>query len=114
VPDRVDDEMAGKRDSLDAQPRFVEARSTASLSRLEATLNASMLSTMRIEERNACLDRHYSGRQKWAIFRKSDRTKAGMLKWIEQEFPDRAKLGLVFSDLKHLDRKRPLDPTFIF
>jgi len=66
---------------------------------------AEALEAMTLKERRAALDQHYAARKKntWAQAKGDKPTPEKFLAWLDVVFPDRRKIGLVLSDLKHLD-----------
>jgi hypothetical protein len=67
---------------------------------------AEALEVMTLKERRAALDAHYAAVKKntWTKARSDERaTPEKFLAWLDSVFPDRREVGVVLSDLQHLD-----------
>jgi hypothetical protein len=74
--------------------------------RSEGLSFAAVLGSVKLKERRAALDKHYAARKKntWAKARSERPTPEEMLVWLNSTFPDRREIGMLLSDLKHLDK----------
>jgi hypothetical protein len=64
---------------------------------------AAALKTMTLKQRKEALDKHYAARQPWTQARSGKPTPEEFLAWLDKNFPDRREIGLLLSDLRHLD-----------
>jgi hypothetical protein len=66
---------------------------------------AAALDTMTLEQRRTALDEHYAARKQntWTQAKGTKPTPDTFLAWLDVTFPDRRDVGLVLSDLRHLD-----------
>jgi hypothetical protein len=71
----------------------------------EAASFAQALEVMTMEDRKAALDNHYGARKKntWTKAKGVRPSPETFKLWLDAVFPDRGEIGMVLSDLKHLD-----------
>ncbi len=62
-----------------------------------------LLALMSPDDRKAALNTHYTPRKSWAEVRRKKPMPGDMLAWLDTNFPDRREIGMVLSDLAHLD-----------
>ena len=81
------------------------ARGRAAATAAESPL-AAALKDMSLMERRAALKTHYAAALKgntWTDAKSAKPTPQEFLAWLDAVFPDRREIGLVLSDLRHLD-----------
>lgn len=66
---------------------------------------AAALEAMTLKERRAALDAHYADRagNQWSLAKGKTPTPEKFRAWLDAVFPDRREIGMVLSDLRHLD-----------
>jgi hypothetical protein len=66
---------------------------------------AAALETMTLKQRWGALDKHYATRKAstWTQARSARPTPEEFRAWLDATFPDRREIGMVLSDLSHLD-----------
>jgi hypothetical protein len=107
VPDSRLPKLAAKIDALvKAEVAERAAPEPAQETKPETAAFREALEAMTLKDRRAALDQHYSARKKntWTKARGGDKaTPEKFRAWLDSTFPDRREVGLVLSDLKHLD-----------
>jgi tetratricopeptide (TPR) repeat protein len=112
VPEALQPKLAAKFDDLvtaeitgrDAAPVAEPATQEANT---EAQAFAVALEAMTLKERRAALDAHYATRKEnqWAKARGENPTPDQFRAWLDDVFPDRREIGMVLSDLRHLEKE---------